>query len=42
MAMIADALGELDSDERLLVVNFVQQFAEMLKTKHRSKGNRRK
>ncbi|MFX1763139.1 helix-turn-helix domain-containing protein [Paraburkholderia sp. A1RI-2L] len=42
MAMIADALEGLDNDERLLVVNFVQQLAGMLKTKHRSKSNRRK
>jgi HTH-type transcriptional regulator, cell division transcriptional repressor len=42
MAMIADALEGLDSDERLLVVNFVQQFADMLKAKHRTKSNRRK
>jgi HTH-type transcriptional regulator, cell division transcriptional repressor len=42
MAMIADALEGLDNDERLLVVNFVQQLAEMLRTKHRGKSTRRK
>ncbi len=42
MAMIADALEGLDSDERLLVVNFVQQLAEMLKVKRHSKDHRRK
>ncbi|MBN3813350.1 helix-turn-helix transcriptional regulator [Paraburkholderia sp. Ac-20347] len=42
MAVIADALEGLDNDERLLVVNFVQQLAEMLRTKHRSKSTRRK
>lgn len=42
MAVIADALEGLDNDERLLVVNFVQQLAEMLRTKHRSKSIRRK
>ncbi len=42
MAMIADALDELDNEERLLVVNFVQQLAGMLKAKHRTKSTRRK
>ena len=42
VAMIADALEGPDSDERLLVVNFVQQLAEMLKVKRRSKDHRRK
>lgn len=42
LAMIADALDGLDSDERELVVNFVQQFADMLKAKHSSKNRRRK
>ncbi|HHT8992373.1 TPA: helix-turn-helix domain-containing protein [Burkholderia cenocepacia] len=42
LAMIADALDGLDSDERLLVVNFVQQLAEMLKVKRHSKDHRRK
>lgn len=42
MAVIADALEGLDNDERLLVVNFVQQLAEMLRTKHRGKSTRRK
>ncbi|MBU9194441.1 helix-turn-helix domain-containing protein [Burkholderia gladioli] len=42
MAMIVDALDELDNDERLLVVNFVQQLAEMLRTKRRSRSTRRK
>ncbi|MCO8323088.1 helix-turn-helix transcriptional regulator [Burkholderia cenocepacia] len=42
LAMIADALEGLDSDERELVVNFVQQFADMLKTKRLPKHRRRK
>ncbi|TDV35029.1 hypothetical protein C7405_10659 [Paraburkholderia caballeronis] len=42
MAVIAGALEGLDNDERLLVVNFVQQLAEMLRTRHRSKSTRRK
>lgn len=40
IAMIADALEELDSDERSLVVSFVQQFAYMLKAKHPGKSKR--
>ncbi|MCW3658970.1 helix-turn-helix domain-containing protein [Burkholderia cenocepacia] len=42
LAMIADALDGLDDDERELVVNFVQQFTDMLKAKHSSKSKRRK
>ncbi|RQU43472.1 XRE family transcriptional regulator [Burkholderia cenocepacia] len=42
LAMIADALDGLDSNERELVVNFVQQFADMLKAKHSIKNKRRK
>ncbi|KVN86149.1 XRE family transcriptional regulator [Burkholderia ubonensis] len=42
LAMIADALDGLDSDERELVVNFVQQFTDMLKSKHPAKSKRRK
>lgn len=42
LAMIADALDGLDSDERELVVNFVQQFADMLKAKHPDKNKRRR
>ncbi len=42
MAMIADTLEGLDSDERFLVMNFVQQLADMLKAKHRTKSNRSK
>lgn len=40
LAMIADALDGLDSDERELVVNFVQQFADMLKAKRPAKSKR--
>ncbi len=40
--MIADALDGLDSNERELVVNFIQQFADMLKAKHSTKSKRRK
>lgn len=42
LAMIADALTGLDEDERTLVVNFVQQFTDMLKAKYPAKGHRRK
>ncbi|WP_186011068.1 helix-turn-helix domain-containing protein [Burkholderia gladioli] len=42
VAVIADALEGLDNDERLLVVNFVQQLAEMLRAKHHTKSTRRK
>ncbi|OJA78770.1 helix-turn-helix domain-containing protein [Burkholderia ubonensis] len=42
LAMIADALDGLDSDERALVVNFVQQFTNMLKSKHPTKSKRHK
>ncbi|MCO1419828.1 helix-turn-helix domain-containing protein [Burkholderia multivorans] len=42
LAMIADALDGLDSDERELVVNFVRQFADMLKAKHPAKKQGRK
>ncbi|AJY17984.1 XRE family transcriptional regulator [Burkholderia multivorans] len=42
LAMIANALNGLDSDERELVVNFVQQFAGMLKAKHPAKSKRHK
>ncbi|AJT48620.1 helix-turn-helix domain-containing protein [Burkholderia thailandensis] len=42
LAMIADALDGLDGDERELVVNFVQQFADMLKARRSPKHRRRK
>lgn len=42
LAVIADALNGLDGDERELVVNFVQQFTDMLKAKHPAKAKRRK
>ncbi|ARK53199.1 transcriptional regulator [Burkholderia pseudomallei] len=42
LAMIADALDGLDGDERELVVNFIQQFTNMLKSKHPTKSKRRK
>ncbi|MBL3964268.1 MULTISPECIES: helix-turn-helix domain-containing protein [Burkholderia] len=42
LAVIADALDGLDGDERELVVNFVQQFTDMLKAKHPAKAKRRK
>ncbi|WP_322090160.1 helix-turn-helix transcriptional regulator [Burkholderia cenocepacia] len=42
LAMIADALDGLDGDERELVVNFVQQFADMLRAKHPRRGQRKK
>jgi len=42
LANVANALNGLDADERALVVNFVQQFTDMLKAKHAGKGHRRK
>ncbi|KGD47219.1 helix-turn-helix family protein [Burkholderia pseudomallei] len=42
LAMIADALSGLDDDERALVVNFVQQFADMLNAKRPRRGQRQK
>ncbi|HDR9160673.1 TPA: helix-turn-helix transcriptional regulator [Burkholderia vietnamiensis] len=42
LAMIADALSGLDTDERELVVNFVHQFADMLRAKHPAKNKRRR
>ncbi|WKZ85965.1 helix-turn-helix transcriptional regulator [Ralstonia pickettii] len=33
-AAVSDALKGLDDDERALVVNFVQQFTELLRSKH--------
>lgn len=41
LAMIADALNGLDGDERELVVNFVQQLADMLRAKHPRRGQRK-
>ncbi|MFT4064864.1 helix-turn-helix domain-containing protein [Paraburkholderia sp.] len=42
MANIAEALKGLDPDERALVVDFVQQFTDMLRSRHSGKGHRRK
>lgn len=42
LATIANALDGLDSDDRELVVKFVQQFTDMLKAKHPAKSKRRK
>jgi HTH-type transcriptional regulator, cell division transcriptional repressor len=42
LANVANALNGLNADERALVVDFVQQFADMLKAKHAGKGHRRK
>ncbi|MBJ9661027.1 helix-turn-helix domain-containing protein [Burkholderia gladioli] len=42
LALIAGALDGLDSDERELVVNFVQQFANMLNAKRPRRGQRKK
>jgi len=42
IANIADALNGLDTDERALVVNFVQQFTDMLRSRHPARGQRRK
>ncbi|WP_153134683.1 helix-turn-helix domain-containing protein [Paraburkholderia agricolaris] len=42
LANVANALTGLDADERALVVNFVQQFTDMLRSRHSSKSPRRK
>lgn len=42
LALIGGALDGLDSDERELVVNFVQQFANMLNAKRPRRGQRKK
>jgi transcriptional regulator with XRE-family HTH domain len=42
IANIADALNGLDTDERTLVVDFVQQLTDMLRSRHSGKGHRRK
>lgn len=42
IANIADALNGLDTDERALVVDFVQQFTDMLRSRHSGKSHRRK
>ncbi|WP_078041041.1 helix-turn-helix domain-containing protein [Burkholderia cenocepacia] len=42
LATVADALHDLDANERALVVRFVQQFAELLQTQRASRGKSRK
>lgn len=42
LATVANALTGLDADERALVVNFVQQFTDMLRSRNSGKGHRRK
>lgn len=42
LANVANALSGLDADERTLVVDFVQQFTDMLRSRHSGKGHRRK
>lgn len=42
LANVANALNGLDADERALVVNFVQQFTDMLRSRHSGKSPRRK
>ena len=42
LANVANALSGLDADEQALVVNFVQQFTDMLKAKHPARTPRRK
>jgi len=42
LANVANALSGLDADERALVVGFVQQFTDMLRSRHSGKGHRRK
>lgn len=41
-AVVADALKGLEADERALVISFVQQFTELLRSKHHGRGQRRK
>ncbi|MGF6369781.1 transcriptional regulator with XRE-family HTH domain [Paraburkholderia sp. RAU6.4a] len=41
LANVANALSGLDADERTLVVDFVQQFTDMLKAKHAARTPRR-
>lgn len=42
LATVADALHGLDANERALVVQFVQQFADLLRTQRTSRGKSRK
>jgi transcriptional regulator with XRE-family HTH domain len=42
LANVASALNGLDADERALVVDFVQQFTDMLRSRHSGKSPRRK
>jgi transcriptional regulator with XRE-family HTH domain len=42
LAVVSDALNGLEDDERTLVVNFVQQFADMLRAKHSARRQQRK
>ncbi|MDR6480568.1 helix-turn-helix domain-containing protein [Paraburkholderia terricola] len=42
LANVANALTGLDADERALVVNFVQQFTDMLRLRHSGKSPQRK
>ncbi|WP_321922042.1 hypothetical protein [Burkholderia sp. BCC1998] len=42
LATIADALLGLDANERVLVVQFVQQFADLLRTQRGTGGKSRK
>ena len=42
LAVVADALHHLDADERALVVQFVQQFVDLLRAKRSSRGKPRK
>ncbi|MBR8007435.1 helix-turn-helix domain-containing protein [Burkholderia vietnamiensis] len=42
LATIADALRGLDANERALVVQFVQQFADLLRTQRGARGKSRK
>ncbi|HIH2753085.1 helix-turn-helix transcriptional regulator [Burkholderia aenigmatica] len=42
LSVVAASLGELREDERVLVVNFVQQFADMLRARRPEKARQRK
>lgn len=41
-AVVSDALKGLEADERALVISFVQQFTELLRSKHPARSHRRK
>jgi HTH-type transcriptional regulator, cell division transcriptional repressor len=42
LSLVADALHGLDANERALVVQFVQQFSDLLRTQRPARGKQRK